>query len=93
VLIEVTSVEALDNFCLRLAFNDGAAGVVDVKPFLWGEQFEPLLDPARFKEVFLDEGMGTIAWPNHADLAPEALHERLESETTPVVAARSARFA
>ncbi len=93
MLIEVTAVEAIDDFHLRLAFNDGATGVVDVRPFLWGEQFEPLLDPARFKEVFLDAGMGTVAWPNEADIAPAALHKQLVSETVEGASGAAARQA
>lgn len=76
----ITAMEVLDDFRLRLAFSDGAVGVVDVEPFLWGEQFEALRDPGRFSEVFLDDGMGTVAWPNSADLAPSALRAALSAE-------------
>jgi hypothetical protein len=38
--------------------------------------FEPLADPAYFREVRLDEELGTIVWPNGADVAPETLHSR-----------------
>ena len=38
--------------------------------------FEPLRDPARFREVFVDDG-GTVAWPNGVDLAPEILYSKV----------------
>lgn len=81
MLLAVTEVEPLDGFRLRVAFNDGTRGVSDVSELLWGEMFEPLCDAARFREVFLDTGMGTVAWPNDADVAPRALYERLIDET------------
>jgi hypothetical protein len=37
--------------------------------------FEPLLDVAVFADVHLD--FGTVAWANGADVAPEALYDRL----------------
>ena len=80
MIIEVTSVKALDGFRVRLTFDDGSTGTVGLHPFLWGEQFEPLHDPARFGEVFLDAGMGTIAWPNGADLAASKLYEHLSRD-------------
>jgi hypothetical protein len=40
----------------------------------WNGVFEPLRDPDFFGRVELDEGLGTIVWPNGADFAPETLH-------------------
>jgi hypothetical protein len=36
--------------------------------------FEPLRDPVYFARVELDAELGTISWPNGADIAPETLH-------------------
>jgi hypothetical protein len=41
-------------------------------------QFE---DPAYFGSVKLDEGLGTIVWPNGADIAPETLHRWVMDRT------------
>jgi hypothetical protein len=35
--------------------------------------FEPLRDPILFNRVRVDPELGTLAWPNGADLDPEGL--------------------
>jgi hypothetical protein len=37
--------------------------------------FEPLRDIARFNSVIVDPELGTLVWPNGADLDPEGLHD------------------
>ena len=41
---------------------------------IWRGVFEPLEDPSYFALVALDKELGTIVWPNGADIAPETLH-------------------
>jgi hypothetical protein len=47
---------------------------------------KPLGDPQVFAEVTVDEQMGTIAWPNGIDFAPEPLYA--EACANRVVASR-----
>ena len=44
-----------------------------------GPMFEPLRDVDYFAQVAVDEELGTILWPNGADLAPDVLHEQAMS--------------
>jgi hypothetical protein len=75
----VTEVEPLSGFRLRLAFDDGAVRVVDLKDDLWGPMFEPLrADEALFGQVRVDEEIGTIVWPNGADMDPDVLRGTYE---------------
>lgn len=69
----VISVEVCGKYSVRLEFDDGIVKQVNLRRFLWGEVFEPLLDPTYFAKVFIEGG--TIAWPNEADIAPETLYE------------------
>ena len=62
---------------IRLKFNDGAEGFVDLAEELYGEMFEPLRDPEKFRAFTVDPELNTIAWENGADFAPEFLHDRL----------------
>lgn len=72
----IISVQPLQDYRLAVRFDDGVEGVIEMHDRLFGPVFEPLKDPAVFKRVFVDD-FGAISWPNGADLAPDALHERL----------------
>lgn len=74
----VVSVRALPNFRLEIEFEDGVHGVLDYSRELRGPVFGPLRDPARFAEVGIDE-FGAVCWPGGADLAPDAMYERLKA--------------
>ena len=74
-LVHVTAVEVLGDHRLRLNFEDGAEGEIDLSSWGWRGVFEPLGDPAYFRRVTLDEELGTIVWPNGADIAPETLYD------------------
>jgi Protein of unknown function (DUF2442) len=73
-IVHVTEVQPLANHRLRLSFEDGAEGEVDLSARRWRGVFAPLEDQAFFEQVELDEELGTIVWPNGADIAPETLH-------------------
>ena len=60
-----------------LRFHDGLSGEIDLQDILWGPMFEPLRDVEAFSKLTVDSELETLAWPNGADLAPEALYERL----------------
>ncbi len=73
LLLHVVSVEYLDNYQLKLTFNNGIEGIVDLEQELYGEIFEPLKDKSLFQKVFVTSR--TIEWPNGADFSPEFLFE------------------
>lgn len=73
-IAHVTHVEVVDDHRLHLSFEDGVEGELDFANRDWRGVFEPLRDPSYFKLVEVDPELGTIVWPNGADLAPETLH-------------------
>jgi hypothetical protein len=78
----VSSVTHLGGYRLRLTFTDGLVADVDLTAKLRGEVgpvFEPLRDEAFFAQVFVDQELGTVVWPNGADLALDVLHEQAVS--------------
>ena len=81
-IVHVTEVRTSGIHRLYLRFEDGIAGELDFSGEDWSGVFAPLSDPKFFARVELDEELGTIVWPNGADIAPEALH-RLVAEQNP----------
>ena len=71
----IRSVEPLEGFVLRLAFEYGTVREIDLEAELWGPVFEPLrADPQLFRQVRVDDELGTVVWPNGADLDPDVLY-------------------
>ena len=66
----------LEEYRIRLEFDDGCVGVLDMAGELWGPVFEPLEDLEIFRRFRLDREWNTISWPTGADLAPEYLYEQ-----------------
>lgn len=79
---------------VELTFADGSTRIVDLAPYLWGPVFD---DIARrdedFRQVFVDDRLGTIAWPNGADLDPDVLYGAEEPVASTDVVSRPADLA
>jgi Protein of unknown function (DUF2442) len=73
-LVDITGVEVVGVYRLRLSFADGTVGEVDFGGREWHGVFEPLNDPAEFARVEVDAEAGTITWPGGLDMAPEPLY-------------------
>jgi len=76
-LVDVVAVRHVRDYVVWLEFEDGTEGEVDLRNSLRGPVFEPLRDVDYFKQVRVDPELGTIVWPNGADIAPETLYARL----------------
>jgi hypothetical protein len=75
MLVRVRAVTPLEGYSVRLGFTDGSEKVVDLAPYLRGPIFEPLIaDSALFRAVRVDPQLGTIVWPNGADIDPDVLY-------------------
>ncbi len=76
-LVDVIAVRHIREYVVWVKFEDGMEGEVDLRSSLRGPVFEPLRDVEYFRQVRVDPEIGTIVWPNGADIAPETLYERL----------------
>lgn len=82
----VVTVRPLNDYRLEIRFEDGTAGIISLADQLFGPMFEPLRDWQMFCQVTIDP-YGAVCWPNGADLAPDALYQRIR---TPSDTARTA---
>lgn len=88
---QVTKVSATGDYRLRLTFDDGAEGEIDVSKLIkFRGVFEPLSDVREFARVFVDTDGGTIAWPNGADLDPIVLYAAVTKQSIESLLARTA---
>lgn len=73
-MVRVKAVEPLEEFLVKLTFSDETCKVKDLAPLLDGQIFEALKrDRELFRAVAVDEELGTIVWPNGADICPDVL--------------------
>ena len=74
MFLHVVEAKYLEDYKLRLKFNDGVIKDIDLKNELYGEIFEPLRNIEMFKKVKVNKDTNTIEWENGADFAPEFLY-------------------
>lgn len=75
-LIDVVDVKPLEGHTLELTFKDGLRAVVDMDKVIerFDGVFAALKDPNYFRQVHVDPEIGTIVWPNGADVCPDVLY-------------------
>ena len=78
----ITDVRVLDGYNVELTFSDGVHGVVNLANRIVGRggPFAPLETPEFFRQVAVDNELGTIVWPNGADFCPDLLHDWVTGE-------------
>jgi hypothetical protein len=82
MLKDIVEVTPLARHRLRIRFEDGVEGVIDVSAIVeFSGVFEPLEDQDYFAAAFVNPDWGTVTWPNGADLDPDVLYSRLTGES------------
>jgi hypothetical protein len=78
-LREIIAVFVLDGYRLKIRFDDGVEGKLDIADIvpLTGV-FEPLKVRREFSGVRVHPELGTIYWPSGADLDPDVLYSRMD---------------
>jgi hypothetical protein len=80
MLKDIISIKPLKNYQLHLRFEDNQEGIVDIQQQIkFTGVFEPLKNPEYFAQVKVNPELGTIQWPNGADLDPDVLYAALEN--------------
>jgi hypothetical protein len=68
----VKEVYPIENYQLRLVFNNGEEKIFDVKPYLTIGVFKELQNVGIFNSV--RPFLGSILWENNVDLSPDTLY-------------------
>lgn len=72
---------------LFVRFEDGVAGEVDVAAISkFVGVFAALRDEASFAQVRVNPELGTVQWPNGADLDPDVLYATVSGTSVKVAA-------
>jgi hypothetical protein len=81
MLKDVVEVRPLGGYRVHLRFEDGVEGDLDLgKVIEFKGIFAPLRDEQEFAKVRLHSELGTIVWPNGADLDPDVLYSRISGK-------------
>jgi hypothetical protein len=70
----IKAAEAVDDYCVRLFFDNGEQKLFDMTPYLNKGVFRELADPVYFRSVRVSGG--SICWPHEQDLCPDTLYEK-----------------
>ena len=82
-MVRIASVRPLRGLHVELTFTDGVVASIDLEPYLRGPVFHVIREQADvFRAVRVDEQLGTIVWPNGADLDPDVLYDRARSQVS-----------
>ncbi len=74
MLYQITAMEIMDDYRLRLNFKDGACKVYDMHIVLDDPVFSPLKDKELFRKAYVDVGGFGVIWNDEIDLASEELY-------------------
>lgn len=86
MLVDVIDVRPLDAYRLRLTFEDGVQGDVDIANLVtFTGVFAPLAEQHYFRQVAVNPDSGTVCWPNGADIDPDVLYSQATGQPLPAV--------
>lgn len=84
MLQDIVEAVPLADYRLKLRFEDGKTGVVDVSQCIrFTGVFAPLSDHAQFAAVQVNQELGTVCWPCGADLDPDVLYALVTGASVP----------
>lgn len=87
MLKDIVEVSVRSSHKLWLRFEDGVNGEVDITAATgFAGVFAPLREESAFADVAVNKELGTVQWPNGADLDPAILYAMLSGVQVNVAA-------
>ena len=84
MLKDVVAVQPLPDHHLRVTFDDGVEGIVNVRELVqFTGVFQPLQDASFFEQVKVSPELGTACWPNDADFDSDVLYAKITGRPIP----------
>ena len=81
MLKDIVEAQPTTNYRLHLRFEDGVEGEVDIARLVqFTGIFAPLKEQSEFRRVSVNPELGTICWPNGADLDPDVLYAQVTGQ-------------
>lgn len=75
MLRDVVEVQPTQDYRLSICFDDGVSGEVDVAEIVEFEGvFAAIKNPDYFGQVRVDPDLGTVCWPNEANIDSDVLY-------------------
>jgi hypothetical protein len=74
---EVIEAKIIKDYTIKVVFDDLKNGIIDLRKYLGKGIFKELLDKKKFRQMKVDAELGTICWPNGADIAPDRLYSEI----------------
>ena len=81
MISEPIKIEALDNYSLRIEFEDGTKGDVDLAHLNGKGIFKAWEDYNNFKKVYIDKETKSIAWSKEIEIDSNNLYLKIKGKT------------
>lgn len=92
MLKDIVDARVTDGYRLYIRFEDGVDGEVDLSRLIeFKGVFSPLQDVRELARLRVDPEIGTVCWPNGADLDPDVLYAVISGVPIDVKESASAR--
>ena len=78
---EIVDAKPLPGYRVWVRFADGVCGEADLAHLVDKGVFSRWRLPGEFEQLRVDSEAATIVWPGGLDIAPDALYERITSQS------------
>ncbi len=81
---DVTKVEYLEGYKLRIEFKNGKSGIIDFKDYIKEDSvYACFSDIEYFKQAHVHPELDILCWPGDVDVAPETVYHEATGEPLP----------